>query len=606
MGFLKQGFSGALAAVMVLTSGGLCVGQSVTIHAETKAKTYEDYKKVLNYTAEYQGYEAYKEGLENVKRPETSYEINGADYVTCEGMEPEVLTDYEGMEGTSVYTEESGMLTYEVDIAKEGMYEFGISYYPVAGNGSSIQRSFFVDGELSYRELSLIEFSRVWVNTSDIWDEDNQGNDLKPTQMEAPEWLFSRFYDQDGYVTEPLSIFLTKGKHEITVVSRREPMILHSIYLQNEESLFDYKTVYEQQKKDGVSDTSGQSIEIQAEYATKKSSRMLYPVQDQSSPAITPYSAKELKNNSIGGNSWRLTGQWIEWEFDADADGFYNITLHSKQNFVKGIYVSRKIMIDGEVPFEELNHYGFTYDSTWKMTTLSDASGEPYRFYLNKGHHTLRMQVVLGDFAGVISDVQSIVTELNSEYRKIIRITGVSPDEYRDYQIEKRLPELEGELKVIRDELDEVLNTLDTLGVAGSEETVIITMRDQLNEILRDTEKITKMVKAFKTNVSALGTWITNAQQQPLQLDAIYITSPDQKVTEENGSVAAGVVHEFKKLFYSFIVDYNAIGNVAEEGEDSRTITVWIGSGRDQANVIKALIGGDSRGQFSFFHKRRK
>ena len=57
------------------------------------------------------------------------------------------------------------------------------------------------------------------------------------------------------------------------------------------------------------------------------------------------------------------------------------------------------------------------------------------------------MQVVLGDFAGVISDVQSIVTELNSEYRKIIRITGVSPDEYRDYQIEKRLPELEGELK---------------------------------------------------------------------------------------------------------------------------------------------------------------
>ena len=54
------------------------------------------------------------------------------------------------------------------------------------------------------------------------------------------------------------------------------------------------------------------------------------------------------------------------------------------------------------------------------------------------------------------------------------------------------------------------------------------------------------MVKAFKTNVSALGTWITNAQQQPLQLDAIYITSPDQKVTEENGSVAAGVVHEFK------------------------------------------------------------
>lgn len=63
MGFLKQGFSGALAAVMVLTSGGLCVGQSVTIHAETKAKTYEDYKKVLNYTAEYRGMKPIKRDL---------------------------------------------------------------------------------------------------------------------------------------------------------------------------------------------------------------------------------------------------------------------------------------------------------------------------------------------------------------------------------------------------------------------------------------------------------------------------------------------------------------------------------------------------------------
>jgi len=41
---------------------------------------------------------------------------------------------------------------------------------------------------------------------------------------------------------------------------------------------------------------------------------------------------------------------------------------------------------------------------------------------------------------------------------------------------------------------------------------------------------------------------------------------------------------------YSFIIDYNQIGNVAEDSEDSATITLWIGTGRDQANVIKAMI----------------
>lgn len=38
MGFLKQGFSGALAAVMVLTSGGLCVGAECDDSRRDKGK----------------------------------------------------------------------------------------------------------------------------------------------------------------------------------------------------------------------------------------------------------------------------------------------------------------------------------------------------------------------------------------------------------------------------------------------------------------------------------------------------------------------------------------------------------------------------------------
>ena len=76
---------------------------------------------------------------------------------------------------------------------------------------------------------------------------------------------------------------------------------------------------------------------------------MLYPQQDQSSPSVSPSSAKALLNNSIGGNSWRLVGQWIEWDFDVPEDGYYDITLYDKQNFSRGIHVSRRITIDGEV-----------------------------------------------------------------------------------------------------------------------------------------------------------------------------------------------------------------------------------------------------------------
>lgn len=374
------------------------------------------------------------------------------------------------------------------------------------------------------------------------------------------------------------------------MVSQREPLVLGAITLKNEPAPLDYQSQYAQWSGNGAKDTSGQVVELQAEYAEKKSSSMLYPTQDQSSPAISPYSARALKNNTIGGNSWSHTGQWIEWGFDVEQDGFYNIALHAKQNFVKGIYVSRKILLDGQVPFSEMSHYGFTYESDWEMVKLSDEAGEPYRFYLTAGHHTLRMQAVLGDFAQVVSDVQNTVVKLNAVYRNIIRITGVSPDEYRDYQIEKRLPGLGESLQEIKDDLDAILGSLEALNVRGSEENVIITMRDQLEDILEDVEKVTKMVGDFKTNVSALGTWITNAQSQPLQLDALYILSPDQDTPKVKDSFFSKLGHEFKKLYYSFIVDYNAIGNIAEEGGDSPTITVWVGSGRDQANVIKSLV----------------
>lgn len=586
----KKGLTGLLTVCMALSV--VCPGGYGTLKAQARTEqSLEGYKDVLNYTAEYQDFREYQEQHQGSVYPEDVYVLEGGDFVRFEGREePEVLTDYEGRAGTSVLTHDTGMVEYEVDIRTEGMYQLSLTYYPVEGNGSSIQRAFFLDGELPYKQLSEIEFSRVWTNSVSEWASDNQGNDLKPTQVEAPEWVESQLYDAEGYVVEPLSLYLTPGKHTITVVSQREPMVLGAITLRNRKAPLDYQEQYKAWFSEGAKDTSGKLVEIQAEYAEKKSSSMLYPTQDQSSPSVYPYSARALKNNTIGGNSWSHTGQWIEWEFDVEQDGFYHIALHAKQNFVKGIYVSRKILLDGEVPFSEMSHYGFTYHSDWEMMKLSDEAGEPYRFYLTAGHHTLRMQAVLGDFARVVSDVQNTVIKLNAVYRNIIRITGVSPDEYRDYQIEKRLPGLGESLAEIKGDLDGILISLEELNVRGSEENVIITMRDQLEDILEDVEKVTRMVGDFKTNVSALGTWITNAQSQPLQLDALYILSPDQDTPKVKDSFFSKLGHEFKKLYYSFIVDYNAIGNIAEEGGDSPTITVWVGSGRDQANVIKSLV----------------
>ena len=92
------------------------------------------------------------------------------------------------------------------------------------------------------------------------------------------------------------------------------------------------------------------------------------------------------------------------------------------------------------------------------------------------------MEVVLGDFSSIISSVQSCVSQLNAIYRKVIRITGVSPDTYRDYQIASSLPGLKQEMTAVRDQLDQAITDLRAAsGRTSDKETVLITMRDQLD-----------------------------------------------------------------------------------------------------------------------------
>jgi hypothetical protein len=118
-------------------------------------------------------------------------------------LEPEILSNYMDIPGggDSVVTKENSLIEYEVQIEEEGFYNLSLLYYPIAGNSAQIQRSIFVDGVLPYEQLALVEFARIWTNeiTESYenedgilvkkWNVDNQGNDLKPSSIEAPEWV---------------------------------------------------------------------------------------------------------------------------------------------------------------------------------------------------------------------------------------------------------------------------------------------------------------------------------------------------------------------------------------------------------------------------------
>ena len=520
--------------------------------------------------------------------PEREIVINAADYTKTQGEGFQTRDRFEGMDGTALLTEEQGQVEWKVNVPQSGLYHISMLYYPVDGKSSGIVRTLLIDGEVPFEEAAYLQFDRVWDNERSEVQRDNRGNELRPRQQENPEWRETLFKDSEGYYEEPFQFYLSAGEHTLTLVSQREPMAIRQLKLFQQPVAMPYEEVKAAHTDAGRQPTSGVRVVVQGEDAVAKSSPTLYPQIERSSPAVHPYSPSETRVNTIGGHDWRLPGEWIEWEFEVPESGLYNLGFKVQQNFVRGTYSTRRLTIDGEVPFQEMERVPFRYASGYRTDVLGE--DEPYLYYLEEGKHVLRLEVTLGEFAELIRQVEESVYHLNAIYRKILMITGAAPDQFRDYRVEQQVPHLLETFAAESDRLKQVSAELRRLsGGSGDSEALLKTMYNQLDEMVDEPHTIPRRLGAYKANTGGLGTWLLTAREMPLQIDEFYVVSPDEKLKKKGAGFWKGLRHELSTFAYSFFIDYNQIGNVAS-GEEERSITVWIGSGRDQANTLKSMI----------------
>ena len=476
-------------------------------------------------------------------------------------------------------------------------------------------------------------FSRVWEgDTAEVTNYDNSydnvavklnlktdtnGNDIKPSQIEV-EFCEVRDYfsDELGYVTEPYQYYFEKGTNTITLTSVKEYMMIKSIELVSVKKYLTYQEYLDLNSSKVNNATEKFSYRIEAEACTSTSSPTLYPVTDRTSSKTYPYSAKYTKLNSIGGDNWKVLGDWIEWEFEVPADGFYNISLRARQNLVRGMYSHRLVYIDGEIPFEELKSTVFSFSNDWQNITLA-SDKEAFKFYLTAGKHTIRMEVTLGVYGELVEELEDVTQELSLLYLNIIKYTTVSPDTNRDYSLTK-IEDLNliSRLTDARDRLNKLSIAIARIASknADKEDTkgdgkiykdgksdktgVIDTMVEQINTFLEKTNKITKQLSSFSTNISSLGTLLSSLREFPLTIDyiVIYASEGNYKLQKATENGVKKFFDSIVKFYYSFIIDYSEIGSTSSDEADSTKeieIDVWMTQGRDQANVIRKLIDND-------------
>ncbi len=490
---------------------------------------------------------------------------------------------YENREGSEkgVYIAAKGeKVTFTVDVPETGLYCIEMDFFPLAESSTQILFGLYLDGELPFVEANSCVLSRVYKNNP--VEQDKYGDDLRPQSVQTPQWRKQFLYDQTGaYGT--LHFYLEKGTHEISICFDGTPVLLQGITLKQEPYLMSYQDYLSIYKQKGYTKVENVLKLFEAEDYYQQSSSTLWPDADKSSPLTRPFSYDNIRINFGGGGQWKQPGQWITWEVEAPEDGFYNIGLKYRQGYLDGLFSSRKIYIDGEVPFRELNAVRFDYAGQWTNTLLQDEFG-PYDIFLTKGTHYITMENVVGDLSSTMGVLQTTIEELNDLYLSIIMITSSDPDQYRDYYLEKQLPNLPDDLRRNAERLFEEAARLEqVVGEKGAEnaylEDVAYNLESYADNIVDLTYK--DRLTNLKNDINGLSAKLSLYQEQALDLDYIALISADQEMPTTKMNVGQWIVYQVKSFLASF-------GNDKIDEEES--IRVWTTLGIDQYEILKNMI----------------
>ena len=515
-------------------------------------------------------------------------EIDLFDYASSGKVE--VYTNYEGTD-KALFTDTDSSVSFHVQIPQTGYYNLYMEYLIPESRGVAAERGVRINGEFPFEDAQNITFTRIWTDGGEV-KTDNQGNQIRPTQIEVYDWQSSCFEDDMGYITEPYRFYLEKGDNEITLEAENEPMIIRkfmvapvSVIQSYEEYAAKYPDISDQAAAAGYIQT------IQGEDSTLRSESSLYAKYDRSSPTTYPNSITNTVLNYVGGDTWRSSGQWIEWEFEVPEDGYYNIMIKGRQNYSRGSVSSRTVYIDGEIPFSEMKEISYAYSNDWECKDLADDNGVPYNFYLTKGIHTIRLEATLGGVGPILEELEDSTYRANQIYRKILVYTGANPDRYRDYYIEANYPEVMEAMELESKRLFKIVD--DTVSYSGQKADNIAaaqTVAQQMERFCEKPNKITLEFTTFKDNITALGTASLNMSETKLDIDYLVVSGTGVTPKKDKANIFTKLWHETKSFFASFFIDYNSVGDVYDESGDDEVVKVWILTGRDQGTILKSMV----------------
>jgi len=473
---------------------------------------------------------------------------------------------------------EDGNLTKTFEISDDTLYELELTYENTESSGFEI--ALYIDGELPFDSAEYIKFPAMYED-SDKKRTDGIGNQIAPEQIMNKKESVWRAREYMGISESPYRFAITAGKHQVTVKIAGE-VDIKSAVLKAATEIQKYQKPESPKKCNEV-------ITINAENAVLKSGRDLIPLSDGSSAMVYPANPTLTKLNYIGGSNWSSPGDRITWSFKVKKAGYYSFSAFYRQGINIGAASYRTLMIDDKVPFKEAERVKFKYCSDWEDFTFG--GDNPYLFWLDEGEHTLSLTVTPGEMAEAYAKLKEISSDLGDLYVEITKIVGETVDMYRSYELFKQIPDFNNKLKDAIGSLNDLADKIKKLQdkTSGSNISTINSAIETLQKMLDNPYSAHQYKSAYYTSYINLSALIGTMVNMPLDLDAMYFVGYGTEPNIERASFFGRFIFSLKRFLATFSSDYNSVSSSAGSNQD---LTLWVNWGRDQAQVLTALIQG--------------
>lgn len=425
--------------------------------------------------------------------------------------------------------EEKAPADFSFQVPAAGRYQLQIEYKAPEGKPITPQGSLEILQNGAVIKETAVEFPRRWENAggqpaNGRFEQDWQGNELMPTQVEVIHWQ-----TVTPSLGEDQGLNLAAGAYTLRLTMTRQPVRIRRLSLLPLSQTDDYAAYVRAMEAGGAVDTADREIRQEAELYAQKSHLEITLSYDRISASVSPNDPSKIRYNTLGGSGYSREGQWVSWNVQVPESGFYALDVVYRQNDTNGFSVRRRLTVDGEVPFRECETLVFPYAADFTCQTLADSQGTPYRFYLEKGVHELKLEVVMTGLNAVLQELSSIVEELNGLYSRIMVLVGETPDSYRDYDLDTHIDGLVPTLESCRQRLNALGARMDAgadSGIAGSGTSRIYETARMLAAMAKKVRGIPGQMDNFRSQINTLADLLGGIRSQPMELDYLTLRSP--------------------------------------------------------------------------------